>query len=183
MGDKEIMIPAFLHEIHGEKNTWFNLIMTYGGGLIAASAVFIIYANSAMALPNWKLVIMAIICADIGAGVIANFTKGTSRYYNGKKRSQAIFILSHFIHPAIFLFVTQLYSAATIFLVLFIIISTFFINYISGREKQGVIAALCITIGISLIFILDFTNPLLLWFFPLFMIKLFLAFGIRRFSS
>ena len=182
MENKEIIIPSFLHEIHGERSTWFNLIMTYSGGLIAASAVLIIYAASAMTLPYWKLVIMAIICADVGAGVIANFTKGTSQYYNGKKRSQIIFIFSHFIHPAIFLFVTELYSTTTIFLVLFIIVSTLVINGVGGREKQGVIAALCVTIGISLIFILNISNPLLLWFFPLFMVKLFLAFGIRRFT-
>lgn len=184
MRNKEIVIPKFLHDIHGEKTSLFDMLLTYSGGLISLSVVVLIYAQSEISVAYWKLLLLALISADIGAGAIANFTKGTNLYYSGadKRKNRIIFIISHFIHPGLFFFVTDTFSIFSILLVVYVIGSAFVINAIAKREQQGVVAAFLMVVGISILMVSEITNPLLLWFFPLFMIKLLLAFAIRRFT-
>jgi hypothetical protein len=145
--------------------------------------VYLLYIQNTIDIPTWKLILLLVISADIGAGVIANFTKGTNSHYSqkSKRKSRLVFILSHFIHPAIYFYTLNLFSTKTIVFVVLIIISTLIINAIKNKEKQKIIASFCLLSGIGILLILEMSNPLLLWFFPLFMIKLFIAFGIRRY--
>ena len=183
MKSKQITPPKFLHDIHGSSTTLFDIIISYSGGILALISVYILILQNNIDIPLWKLILLLIMSADIGAGVIANFTKGTNSYYGGenKKKSRLIFIFSHFLHPAIFLYALDLFSTKTIGLVLFVIISTLIINVIKNLEIQKVIASFLLLLGISLILVIEVTNPFLLWFFPLYMIKLFIAFAIRRY--
>ena len=183
MKSKTIKPAKFLHDIHGSSTTLFDIILTYGGGVLAIISVYVLYLQTNIDIPIWKLILLLVISADIGAGVIANFTKGTNSYYGGeiKSKSRLVFILSHFLHPAIFLYTLNLFSAQTIGLVLFVIASTLIINAIKNKENQKVIASFCTVLGIGTLLIIGISNPLLLWFFPLYMIKLFIAFGIRRY--
>lgn len=183
MKSRTIKPPKFLYDIHGSSTTLFDVILTYSGGLLAIVSVYFLYLQSDIDVSLWKLILLLIISADIGAGVIANFTKGTNSYYGGaiKKKNRFVFILSHFLHPAIFLFTLNLFSLKTVSLVLFVITATLIINAISNKENQKVIAAFFTVFGIGLLLAIDISNPFLLWFFPLFMIKLFIAFGIRRY--
>ncbi len=183
MKSKTIKPPKFLHDIHGSSTTLFDIILTYSGGVFAAISIYTLCLQNNIEIPVWKLILLLLISGDIGAGVIANFTKGTNSYYGGynKSKSRLIFILSHFLHPAVFFYTLNLFSAKTVGLVLFVIASTLIINAITNKEKQKVFAAFCIVLGIGTVLIIGISNPLLLWFFPLFMIKLFIAFGIRRY--
>jgi hypothetical protein len=183
MISKNIKPPKFLHDIHGSSTTLFNIILTYSGGIIALISIYILCIQNNIDIPIWKLVLLLAISADIGAGVVANFTKGTNSHYSGesKNKSRLAFILSHFLHPAIFLYTLNLFSAKTLGLVVFVIFSTLLINAIKEKEKQKVIASFCLVISIGTLLILEITNPLLFWFFPLYMVKLFIAFGIRRY--
>ena len=180
---KTITPPKFLHDIHGSSTTLFDMIITYSGGVIAMISVYFLSIQNSLEIPMWKLSLLLIISADIGAGVIANFTKGTNSYYGGenKNKSRLVFILSHFLHPAIFLYTLDLFSYKTVFLVVFVILSTLIINSIKNKEKQRVIESICLLLGLSSILMVEIENPFLLWFFPLYMIKLFIAFGIRRY--
>lgn len=184
MSTKEIQIPPFLHDIHGEKSSLFDLALTYGGALISLSAILILYAQSGLQVAWWQLLLLVLVSADIGAGAVANFTKGTNQYYSGvqKWKTRIMFILTHFIHPAIFFFVLDAFSSFSVVLVVYVIGATLLINSMAGREKQGVVAAFLMVGGISLLLILNISSPFLLWFFPLYMTKLFLAFGIRRYT-
>ena len=183
MKKKQITPPEFLHDIHGSSTTLFDIILSYSGGILALLSVYILIIQNNIDIPIWKLILLLLMSADIGAGVIANFTKGTNSYYGGddKKKSRIIFILSHFLHPAIFLYTLDLFSTKTIGLVIFVIISTLIIDAIKSQEKQKVIASFCLVLGIGLILTLGILNPFLLWFFPLYMVKLFIAFAIRRY--
>ncbi len=183
MKSKTIRPPKFLHEIHGSSTTLFDIVLTYAGGILAIVSIYSLYLQSNLSISTWKLILLLLISGDIGAGVIANFTKGTNAYYGGEDKSKTKigFILLHFLHPAVFLFTLNLFSVKAIGLVIFVIVSTFVINAIKEKERQRVIAAFCTLLGISLLLTIGISNPLLLWFFPLFMIKLFIAFGIRRY--
>lgn len=175
--------PKFLHDIHGSTTTLFDMLITYSGGIIAMIGVYLLSIQNSLEIPIWKLSLLLIVSADIGAGVIANFTKGTNSYYGGKdkRKSRLVFILSHFLHPTIFLYTLELFSYKTIILVVLVILLTLIINSIKDKEKQKVIASLCLLLGLSSLLIIEIGNPFLLWFFPLFMIKLFIAFSIRRY--
>lgn len=182
---KTILIPKFLQEIHGEKASLTDLALTYIGGLVSLMVVLVIYSQSGLSIEWWKLTLLLLISMDIGAGAIANFTYGTNLYYSGeeKRKTRIYFILAHFIHPAVYLYALDSFSLTSILVVLYIIGSTFFINHINSVEKQRIVAALLLLLGMSILIIAQINNPLLLWFFPLFMIKLLLAFGIRRYSK
>lgn len=183
MESRIIKPPKFLHDIHGSSTTINDIIYTYIGGILSILTIYILYMQNNIGIPVWKLVLLLLISADIGAGVVANFTKGTNSYYGGenKSKSRLVFILSHFLHPAIYFYTLNLFSTKTIGLVCFVIATTLIINSIGNKESQKVIASLCLVLGIGAILILEITNPLLLWFFPLYMTKLFVAFGIRRY--
>lgn len=182
MKTKTITPPKFLYEIHGSSTTLFDIILTYSGGLIALISIYILTLQNDIVIPIWKLILLLITSADIGAGIVANFTKGTNSYYSGdtKKKARVIFILLHFLHCATFLYLLDLFTLKTIAIVIFIIISTLLINAMKA-ERQKVIASLFIVLGISSLLVLNITNPFLLWAFPLYMVKLFLGFGIRRY--
>lgn len=184
MLSKTIKPPKFLHDIHGRSTTIFDIILTYTGGLLSVASVYILCLQNSIDISVWKLILLLLISADIGAGVIANFTKGTNSFYGGvrKKKSRLVFILSHFLHPAIFLYILDLISVKTIGLVLFVIVTTFIIDSIKNKENQRVFASFCLVSGIGITLYLKILDPLLLWFFPLYMTKLFIAFGIRRFE-
>ncbi|MGH1334977.1 MAG: hypothetical protein ACRBFS_02540 [Aureispira sp.] len=181
---KEINPPEFLHDIHGSTTTVLDVMLSYLGGVIAMGSVYVLYMQHHVDLSLWKLILLLVISADIGAGAVANFTKGTNAYYSGdsKKKTRLGFILIHFLHPTVFFFTLDLFSWYTIGLVLGIVITTLLINAIKTYEIQKTLAAFALVLGISMLFILNVSNPFLLWFFPLFMIKLFIAFGIRRYN-
>ena len=180
---KEIAIPKFLHDLHGETTTLLEVALTYFGGLVSVTALWAISLKSDPEMVWWKFILLLVVGADIGAGVVANFTRGTNKFYSGdeKKKLRINFILLHMLHPAVFLFVLNSFSASSLLLVVFVLAFTFLINSIRDTETQRALAAILIVVGISLLLLQSASNQLLLWFFPLYMIKLFLAFGIRRY--
>lgn len=183
MFKKEITIPKFLHDLHGETSTIPEIALTYLGGLISVAALFAISLQSETDIVWWKFVLLMLTGADIGAGVIANFTRGTNKFYSGheKKKQRINFILLHILHPAVFLFAINTFSAPSLLLIIFVLAGTFVVNAVKETEFQRVIAAFLVLCGISLLVLQPVSHQLLWWFFPLYMIKLFMAFGIRRY--
>ncbi len=183
MKSKEIKIPKFLHELHGSSSTLFDIIITYAGGVLAIISVYLLYLKSYFSIQLWELILLLLISGDIGAGVVANFTRGTNSYYSGedKRKLRFCFIILHILHPIIFLYVLNLFSYKSIALVVFVIICTFFIDYIKVKEKQRIIAVFCLVIGFGILLNIGIASELLLWFFTLYMIKLFIGFGVRRY--
>ncbi len=183
MNSKTVRPPKILHELHGISTTWFDIILAYSGGILVIISIYILCLQNNIELPIWKLFLLLLISGDIGAGVVANFTKGTNSYYGGENNSKLRlgFILIHFLHPAIFLYTLNLFSVKTVGLVLFVIVSTLVINAIKNKEKQKVIAAFFTVLGVGGLLVIGISNPFLLCFFPLYMIKLFIAFGVRRY--
>ena len=88
MKTKNITPPKFLYEIHGSSTNLFDIILTYSGGLIALISIYILTLQNEIVIPIWKLILLLITSADIGAGIVANFTKGTNSYYSGDKRKK-----------------------------------------------------------------------------------------------
>lgn len=180
---KEIVIPKFLHDLHGETSTPSDVALTYFGGLISAITLFAIYLQAGPEMAWWKLLLLLLTGADIGAGVVANFTRGTNKYYSGdkKKKQRTGFILLHMIHPAIFLFALKSFSASSVLMVAFVLAFTFVINSLNEPQNQRVLAAILVVSGMCLLLIWPVSHEMWWWFFPLYMIKLFMAFGIRRY--
>ncbi|HAA10403.1 MAG TPA: hypothetical protein DCE41_01415 [Cytophagales bacterium] len=185
MRSKEIQIPKFLHDIHGSKSTPRDLLLSYGGGLLAAATAYYLWVGQGATGPVWKLVLLLLISADIGAGAVANFTRGTNGHYSGpeKRKTRLVFIFSHFVHPTLFFFALNVISPVAIGMTLLVIASTLVINQVTEVERQRVVAAFLLVLLISLLFVSGISHPLLLWFFILFGVKLFLAFGIRRYPA
>jgi hypothetical protein len=64
-----------------------------GFGAVLAAAV--LASPGLDALPAWRLVLGAVLTADIGAGCLSNFTASTNRYYAERPRLRWAFIAAH----------------------------------------------------------------------------------------
>jgi len=64
---------------------------------------------------------------------------------------------------------------------LYVLCTTFIINNIKERRLQESLASFFVLIGISMLVVLLGNNPLFFWFYSLYMVKLILAFAVRRY--
>lgn len=80
----QIIIPSFLHEIHGESSNWFDLALTHFIALAATLAVLTQTGEFNLAgRERWTLIALTY---DLMGGIIANFSYGTSHYYAQSNR-------------------------------------------------------------------------------------------------
>ncbi|HTF82134.1 MAG TPA: hypothetical protein VL947_10425 [Cytophagales bacterium] len=176
---KEVNIPKFLQELHGTRTSILELILTYAAGLLSAISACLILQNLQLSLAMWKEILLILVVADIGAGIVSNFTKGTNDYYSQRPKERWKFIAMHLLHPTLFFWIFQETPLAFISIALSILVATALVNSVHNRTQQS-IAAFFIILGISLVPLLQLYNPMTTWFLSVFMIKLLLAFGIRR---
>jgi hypothetical protein len=104
---KEVMVPRFLQELHGEKTRVSTIIMVYLTGIVIAGIV--VSKLIPYALPAWQIVLVGILFLDIGGGVAANLSTSTNQYYQFNTRLRPIFILLHILHPVILMLVFRPY--------------------------------------------------------------------------
>ena len=183
MGDRTLRIPRFLHELHGEETSLPALACTYSAAVAAGAAAWV---GLAPARPLWwRLAIAVLVFADVGGGVVANFSAGTMRYYRERPRLRVFFLLAHLVQPALLTLAFPAASPAFIFAGLFTVGSGLAVTAIRDVEAQQSVAALLATVGtlgaalIGAAFIAA-APPILLAFAPLFMLKIIVGFSVRR---
>jgi hypothetical protein len=178
MNDREVIIPKFLHELHGEKTRLSNLIIVYLSGVLAASVIFYTFFRSGTEL--WKVLLITLLYLDIAGGVVANFSSSTIRYYSDKGVLRVYFLLTHLLHPALFIVAFHANWLYFTFTGLYTIAVSLFVNSLKEGEMQKNLATLFVTSGILISFFFKVPNYILYSFAPLFMIKLILGFSIKK---
>ena len=178
MLEKEINIPKFLHGLHGERTTILNLLCVY----IAASLVgiLIILNISGLDLPLWKTILIFALYFDIAGGVVANLSISTNQYYQRKSKGRILFIISHFVHPVLFIFLFPGNVDYYVFVGSYTIFAALIVNSLKTIENQQNLAYLFVTTGIVISLLFDLPLGTLYLFAPLFMIKLIFGFSVRR---
>lgn len=175
---KSIKIPKFLHDIHGESPTLDEILITYVAAIFSAATVYWLCLPYGISV--WHRVLLIIIAADIGAGVVANYTGSTNLYYSQNPRSRMIFIISHLLHPAVFCYALGTLAVVDAVVVTYTVCGSFVINQIKDTRNQEKWAAFFVVCGFTLLSLFADIQLLKFWFYGLFMVKLLLAFAVRR---
>lgn len=172
MMNKNVRIPLWLCEFHGEEASVFSLLATYATGTILG-----LYAYLSASVPEgWRTWLICGLAIDIGGGVVANMSKSTTIYYAARPKLRWFFILLHLIHPFL---LGLVYGESWILVVgATTLLFTATVNYLHGRENQRIVAGSLTLINFVIIYSL-LENKLLLLLLTCYSVKLIVAFAIR----
>jgi len=180
--DREIAIPGPLRFLHGESATVFDLLLVYAVG-IASGILALVFAQSRVAAMEWwKALLLFLVALDVCGGAVACFTTGTTRYYEDRPQLRWVFIFVHFVEPAILFALFDGRLGYWIFLYVFTAAAAALVNVIAEPRRREVVAGVCVALGIMILLPVGVATPFLVWFGPVYMIKLIIAFAARRSS-
>jgi len=180
MRGRDVEIPRPLRELHGERSTLFDLLLVYGAGA-AFGVLALVFAWSRVAdLPWWKSILLFIVAADASGGAVANFSASTDRYYSERPGLRWAFILVHVIPPAVLYVLFGGPVAWWILLYVYTVAAAAVVNVVQEKDRQETAAAAFLVLGIVITLPFGLRMPFLAWFAPVSMIKLILAFAVRR---
>jgi len=180
---KTLKVPKMLHDVLGEETTLLNIL------LIALLTVFIMAALLLRSSETFaeaglfKGGIAFLLIADIIAGAIANFTKGTNDFYAQRPLNRWIFIAIH-VQPLLlaWLLKSSLMEAFVIWIT--VIVSASITNLLSGRSFQRVVGAFFMGIGVFLVLALTQNDDIVLLTANLFfVIKVVFSFSVNHEST
>lgn len=176
---RTIRIPRFLHEVLGEEQSAFEIALVALGGLTAAAA-FAALAPLGTSSAIARLVAI-ILAADLGAGAIANFTRGTSDYYALRPSLRWVFIAIHLHLPAIALHIGVDLGSSTATWA-YTIAAASAVN-LSSPTRQIALAGAFVAVGTMLIGILAWESPALRLAAALFLVKVAYAFAVDHYAT
>ncbi|MCM3620365.1 hypothetical protein M3936_22675 [Sutcliffiella horikoshii] len=175
-----IKIPAYLHEVFGERQNILQLAAIFFFGVIFTSILYIYYSNNSYEVASWRKILAFLIIFDILCGCIANFTKSTSNYYAKDKKKQIIFILIH-VHLLFVGFLLGTSSLAVTLVWIYTVICSFIVISIKGAN-QIFVAGLLLCIGIGVTPMLGMESYMLI-ISMLFMIKVVFSFSVDHYQN
>lgn len=175
---KTILIPKFLHEIHGEKALLIDVLLTHIFAILVTSLVISLSWNSEL---SWfKLIILGILTYDLSGGVLANFSRGTSDHYASNAKARINFLRLHLLQPTLMIYIFQGTDLVLAAMGVYILFSSFLVNSQKDVQKQLLLGTFFSLVGICFLFVpgvnLSSTEQLLLTFF---LLKLPLAFAVQ----
>jgi hypothetical protein len=171
---KKIKIPKFFQELHGEEASLFSIVLVYVSGTLFGIFCFFICPDFQHNFYRWLL---AGIALDIGGGVVANLSQGTSEFYSQRPKKRWIFIFTHLIHPILLWIIFQ-HAIGILVVGAITIIFTAIINLISVVSNQIIVSGSLFILNLMLLIILKVELlPLIL--LSVFSLKLIVGFGVR----
>lgn len=177
---KQRQIPAFLHDIFGEKQSVLTIviILLFGGGL--ATALSLQYPAMYQGIPLWRSILAFILVFDIFSGCLANFTASTSNYYATRGGKRWLFISVH-VHILLVaaLLGTNLWPAFAVWL--YTVTGAAIVNVIRG-SNQLFIGGLLLSLGIGWLPMQASLDPHMLIISLLFMVKVLFGFSVNHYG-
>jgi hypothetical protein len=174
----QIDIPAFLHEFHGRRSARVDIALTYSAGLFAAIAA-VVLATRSSGVEFGTLALVALLGADIGGGVVANFTRGTSEYYAESPPRRFVFVGLHVLQPLGFAWIFPRASAWIACVCGGVLLATLAVNAVREYERQRTLAATLAIALLGVIALASIDNAALSFLVTLYALKLVLAFAVR----
>lgn len=170
-------VPPFLHPLFGRDTTEFDLLAIL---LVAFSCgASSQYLDGQEDLSSLKKSILLLLALDLGGGVIANMTSGTNQYYESSLQKKYLFLLIHFLQPLLLAWVFPMDLPLILVTSMYTIIGSILIIKIGITSIQRVAAISLTSLGILLVFLLPYKNPILQGMFILFILKLVLSFSVN----
>lgn len=180
---KTVKIPSFLHDILGERQFAFEIILITLFGVGASAFIIYLHYHSIRLDQIWKSLLGYLLLIDIAAGCLANMTRGTNDYYGKRPANRIIFISIHF-HLILCAWLLGAPILPAILIWLYTICVAFLINGLKKNPHQKIIAFILLLFGISALFAVPDVMPL--WFrliSLLFLTKVSYSFAVDHFGS
>ncbi|WP_224994901.1 hypothetical protein [Cesiribacter sp. SM1] len=132
-------------------------------------------------METWQVFLLGFLTLDLAGGVVANFTEGTNLFYKNSPGKRYFFIAIHVLQPPLlyFTFSDPANMLPLLMITIYAVIAMLIINRIREYYKQRIMGAFLLVMGLSIVFIAPFSQPLLLHLVFLYLIKLLLAFAVR----
>ncbi|SDZ65671.1 hypothetical protein SAMN05421736_12616 [Evansella caseinilytica] len=178
---KQIRMPVFLHEVFGEKQSLFGVMMIFAFGGLLTAALLLIYPQSYRDLAVWRSLLAYLLVFDIFAGCIANFTASTSNYYSSNKKKRIVFISIHF-HLIVVALLLDTSILPSVLVWAYTIAGAFLVNGLRGGQ-QLLTAGVLLAGGLAWIPMLECMEPYMLIVSLLFMLKVLFSFSVDHYGS
>ena len=152
----------------------------YLTALAGAAAVFFLGGLADPGAALWRRAVVALVALDVIGGAVATFTVSTASYYSGKPALRRVFIGLHVLHPAL---LAALYpSSATLIALtgLYAVAAAYAVDALESPDTRRLVAAVVVALGVTLFSIMGVPSPLLVWFAPVFLVKLVGGFAVGR---
>ena len=181
----KIPIPRSLHEVFGEEQTIAEIVLTLVFGFGLAGVLFILFPEMWAGLPLWRSILVFLLVADIFSGAVANFTRGTNRYYAARDKLRLVFIAIH-IHLPVVAWLLGLDLTWPLVLWGYTIAGAFIVNACardSNRlsDRQPFIGGIILAAGIALAVLGAETPTYFLLIALLFMLKVIYSFAVDHY--
>lgn len=176
---RTIPMPKFLHEVFGEQQSITEILIILGFAIIGSLFIYINFLQSNADIVTWRLALAFILIADILAGCLANFTRGTNGFYARRPNNRLIFIAIH-VHILVVAWLMQIDMPSAILIWAITIASALFINKLIKHALQLIIAAALL--AVSILVLLQLSQPT--WFIAVslfFMIKVMFSFSVDHY--
>ncbi|MCK8608891.1 hypothetical protein [Agromyces sp. C10] len=179
---RDIRMPKALHDVFGEVQSPVELALVVVGGLGLAAVVCLAGAESLADVAWWRAVIAVLLVADICCGAVANFTRGTDRYYAERPRNRWVFIAVHWHLVVIALALGEGFWFA-LAVTAYTLVGASAVNLLHGSRLQQPVGGLVLAFGLAGVVIWAMTDvaPLLLLVAAaLFLLKVAYAFAVAH---
>ncbi len=177
-GEKQrIKVHPFLHPLFGRDTTKFDVLaILLIAFLFAASSLFL---EGQQDLSSLKKSIFMLLALDLSGGIVANMTSGTNQFYESSLKKKYFFLLIHFLQPLLLAWVFPMDLPLILVTSMYTLLGSLLVIKISITSGQRVAAISLTSLGILLVFLLPYKNPILKGMFILFILKLVLSFSVN----
>lgn len=170
---RTLRIPSALHDVFGERQSAASLTL-----IALAMPVAVLAALPAfLAVEPWRAALAGLLVADIAAGAIANFTRGTNDHYAASAVRRTVFLAVH-VHLLVVALLLDLPIVPALVAWALTITAATAVVLLKATSVQRPVAGLGVVIVLSATAMVPETTMVLLFIAALFAIKVVLAFAI-----
>ncbi|UTV30826.1 hypothetical protein [Photobacterium atrarenae] len=174
------LVPKALHEVFGEKQSVIEVVFTALFAVVGTSLIYFHFDFPGTA-HTWRTAFGLILIADVLAGCLANFTRGTNQYYAQRPKGRLLFIAIH-VHLLVIAWLLSAPMLAACWIWLYTIACALLVNRLFGYSLQVFIAASLLCVGLLLILSLALPG----WFLVIsifFMMKVMFSFAVDHYRQ
>lgn len=178
---KTIKIPAYLHEVFGERQTAGHIaaIVLFGAGMTAVWCA--VFPSMLTETAPWRTALALLLIFDVCAGCIANFTPSTSNYYALRRKHRLVFIAVH-VHVLLIAWLLEQEAWHAIAVWGYTVVGATIVNALIGRPSRTVIAAWLLAAGMSGILMLPGISIPMAIAYQLFLLKVLYGFAVDHYG-
>ncbi len=180
MREKDIVVPRFLQWLHGERVSAIDLVLVYATAAVFGALALLFAWSRVAGLSWWRSIVLFLVAADVSGGIVANFCASTDRYYAARPGARWVFIFAHIVEPVVLFALFGGRLGWWMFLFIYAAAASSIANVLEEGRRQETLAAAFTALGLIITVPLGLETPFLAWFGPAYLVKLALAFAVRR---